>query len=138
MQVLNAMSPTAIKNHYVYISTDEPDKNFFAPFFDIFRGVFFLGNFTQSFHLETELDQNHLGMLEQVICASSHTFIGTPLSTFTGYISRMRGYMNHSLPGLYSRTYYFMPKQMHQLHTSPHLSLPFWPREFVEAFNDMD
>jgi hypothetical protein len=30
-------------------------------------------------------------MIEQVICANAHTFIGTARSTFTGYITRMRG-----------------------------------------------
>jgi hypothetical protein len=31
-------------------------------------------------------------MVEQTVCANAHTFVGTPLSTFTGYITRMRGY----------------------------------------------
>lgn len=128
---------SATKNLYVYISTDENNSSFFQPFHQVFKGVFLLGNFTRSYHLDSDLDQNHLGMLEQVICASAHTFIGTPLSTFTGYISRMRGYKNKTLPGIYTRTYYFMPKHMHQLHTNPHLSLPFWPREFVEAFDNI-
>ncbi|RYH11033.1 hypothetical protein EON65_39095 [archaeon] len=35
--------------------------------------------------------KNHIGMLEQIICANAHTFVGTPFSTFTGYITRMRG-----------------------------------------------
>lgn len=122
----------------VYISTDEQNKTFFYPFQKIFKNVYFLNTFTKIFHLDTELDQNHLGMVEQVICASSSIFIGTPLSTFTGYISRMRGYKNHTVPGIYSRTYYFMPKQMYQLHKTPHLTLPFWPREFVEPFEDIE
>ena len=134
----DAMPSPKLRDLLVYISTDETNRTFFEPFSRVFRGVFFLGNFTRAHRLDTDLDQNHIGMVEQVICASAHTFIGTPLSTFTGYISRMRGYKNKTLPGIYSRTYYFMQKQMHQLHNSPHLSLPFWPREFVEAFDDME
>jgi hypothetical protein len=38
-----------------------------------------------------KLNLNHVGMMEQVVCANAHTFIGTPYSTFTGYITRMRG-----------------------------------------------
>jgi hypothetical protein len=121
-----------------YISTDEKDKNFFAPFSRRFGNVFFLSNFTESVGL-SHIDQNFLGMIEQVICSSAHIFIGTPLSTFTGYISSIRGYKNTSsaMRGIYSRTYYFMPKHMYQLHEKPHLALPFWPREFIQAFEGL-
>jgi hypothetical protein len=42
------------------------------------------------------MNPNHLGMVEQIVCANAHTFIGTPLSTFTGFITRMRGFMNRT------------------------------------------
>lgn len=84
------------------------------------------------------LNENYVGMVEQLICANAHTFIGTPLSTFTSYITRMRGHINDTAhlraPGIYGRSYYFMQKQMYQLRDKPHLRLPFWVREFVEGF----
>lgn len=75
----------------LYISTDEKDKSLFAPFAKQFR-LRFLSDIAEKARLGAEhINQNHIGMIEQVICANAHTFIGTPYSTFTGYITRMRG-----------------------------------------------
>ena len=101
----------------VYIATDEKNTSLFAPFFDTFGAVRFLSDYindnttqeqstTQSttqggttqeqvFSLQ-DMNPNHLGMVEQLVCANAHTFIGTPLSTFTGFITRMRGFMNRT------------------------------------------
>jgi hypothetical protein len=86
------------------------------------------------------INHNHVGMIEQIVCANAYTFIGTPLSTYTSYITRLRGYMNITSrgKGFYDRTYYFMEKHMYQLHAKPHLTLPFWPREFVDSFDVLD
>jgi hypothetical protein len=35
-------------------------------------------------------------MIDQVICTRGTTFIGTWFSTFSGYITRMRGYLGYS------------------------------------------
>ena len=78
----------------IYIATDERNKSFFEPFMRPPWTVRFLDTYLDINSLHTEgsaLTVNHLGMLEQVVCANAHTFIGTPLSTFTGYIMRMRG-----------------------------------------------
>jgi hypothetical protein len=48
-----------------YISTDEGNRTFFAPFFAVFRSVLFLSDFMDSADLR-DMNQNHLGMVEQV------------------------------------------------------------------------
>jgi hypothetical protein len=49
------------------------------------------------FATELQVNRNHIGMMEQVVCANAHTFIGTAKSTFTGYITRMRGGLHSQL-----------------------------------------
>ena len=79
----------ANRTKVLYISTDEKNLSFFQPFRQQFH-VVFLKDFIHKI-LHDKFNRNHIGMIEQVICANAHTFIGTPLSTFTGYITRMRG-----------------------------------------------
>lgn len=33
-----------------------------------------------------------VGIIEQIICSRAESFVGTKLSTFSGYITRLRGY----------------------------------------------
>jgi len=56
--------------------------SFFDPFFAEFDRVVFLQDFFNSTSVG-ELNANHMGMVEQLVCANAHTFIGCPLSTFT-------------------------------------------------------
>lgn len=79
----------------IYIATDESNHNFFKDFnpTKIFT-IKFLSDYLSGMRKRSsqkKINMNHIGMIEQVICANAHTFIGTPLSTFTGYITRMRG-----------------------------------------------
>jgi hypothetical protein len=84
------------KNTIAYISTDETNISFFQPFVNEYRQIYFLKDLVANTGIE-KINQNFIGMIEQAICVSADTFIGTPLSTFTAYITRMRGHMNRSI-----------------------------------------
>ena len=38
---------------------------------------------------------------------------------------------------IYARTYYYMERQMFQLQYAPRLVLPFWIRDFIDAFYEI-
>ena len=78
----------------MYIGTDERNLSFFDPFRE-----HFVVKTLNDYMIEARIDEenaNHIGMIEQIIMANAFTFIGTPLSTFTNFITRMRGYYNIS------------------------------------------
>lgn len=121
----------------IYISTDEKERNFFRPF-TTDNGHFHLRFFTdyeaelrRKFHVNT----NMIGMIEQVICANAHTFFGTPRSSFSGYITRMRGYYRDQR---FQRTFYFIKQHMFDLQRQKRLVGPFWAREFEIAHRNAD
>jgi len=74
----------------IFIATDEKDKTFFKPFIDKFN-VKFLDDFMDCCGLQ-ELNPNFLGMVDSIIASQGEIFVGTWFSTFTGYITRLRGY----------------------------------------------
>jgi len=127
------LDPT--RSTLVYIATDEKDKSFFEPFKKQYTVRFLRDYVAKALLGDGHLNQNHIGMVEQVICANAHTFIGTPLSTFTGYITRMRGYYRDNR---YSKTFYTMPEEMYSLQERTEIKGPFWAREFAVAHKDID
>lgn len=137
------------RSRLLYIATDEKTKTFFAPFQESGEWVvrylddylvqlpdLFASPSTEaSASGQKRVTRNHIGMIEQIICANAHTFVGTPLSTFTGYITRMRGYYRD---GRYRNTFYTVKKRMYQLQQQRSLVGPFWAREFELSHRDID
>jgi len=85
------------KVQHLYISTDEADAEFFKPFIQEFKTVSFLGDFMP---LLADFDSGktrYHGMIEQAICATGKVFIGTVLSTYSAYITRLRHMMDPSV-----------------------------------------
>lgn len=80
----------------LYIATDETGESFFEMFRrdrPVYRWNDFLSSRCGEVLSRESLPDELIGPVEQVICATGRVFIGTELSTFTNYITRLRGYM---------------------------------------------
>lgn len=143
----------ANRTRLIYISTDDHNHKEFndlrgkvADFPN--QGITHTDKYGHVFHLRFlsdyirkanlghgEMNQNRIGMVEQLICANAHTFFGTPMSSFSGYITRMRGYYRDNR---YAHTFYTMTKHLYSLHEKTEIHGPFWAREFAVAHKEID
>lgn len=120
------------ENETIYIATDETDE----AYLDVFRkrfNVFFLKDFHERVGLP-KLNQNYMGMLEQIVCSRSQVFIGTWFSTFTGYITRMRGYYGFD----YRTNWYHFGLRKDSFQTEYHPRDPWYVREWPEGWVNID
>lgn len=128
----------------IYIATDEKDFRYFDPLAQHYN-LFFMKDFM---HLLGDVNPNYFGMIDQVVASSGQIFIGTYLSTFSGYINRLRGYrIRKSNPkeittgNLKSYYYYGIPeyaatKTLMQSYHS--VEQAFWRNEFPVGWRDLD
>ena len=77
----------------LYIATDERNKTWFQPFRKAGYNLFFAEDFDDQLHLkniDSTFYQDIIGVCEQLICAHADTFVGSPYSTFTMFIKRLK------------------------------------------------
>ena len=79
----------------LYVATDESDKRFFDPFVNNNHDVRFLDDYWDLAGLSS-FRKEHLGMIDGMVASRGRVFVGTYCSTFSGYISRIRGYYGMS------------------------------------------
>jgi hypothetical protein len=133
--VLKAVDSVA-QDSLVYVATDERKRDFFAPLAQKYTLVFLDDLATKGSKLQAALleDPNWAGMVEQLICGAAPVFLGTWWSTFTGYITRIRGYR-----GLRSTTFYVLPKYRNAfIKSSKPVGGAAWWREWPTGFEDID
>jgi hypothetical protein len=94
-KILSNIEAFVPRNQLVYVATDERNKSFFDAFRSHFPQVKFLDDYMDYADLRS-VNPNYLGMIDQIICSRGDYFVGTWFSTFTGYITRMRGYLGYS------------------------------------------
>ena len=86
--VYNYIKDFLIENATVYISTYKLDKALSAPLAEYYD-VCFLNDYI---HLMKDLDSKYYVILEHIIAIKGRICFGTYQSTFTGYLTSMRGY----------------------------------------------
>lgn len=123
----------------VYVATDEKDKTWFDALRTEGYDLFFLDDFLGDaccpmLNAALENDPNWAGMVEQLVSAAAPVFLGTWWSTFTGYITRIRGYR-----GLRKTTFYVLPQYRDAfVRKSPPPGGAAWWREWPTAFELID
>src|SRR5262249_4168894 len=92
-------------------------------------------------HLPADLTAGSLACVEQEVCAAARVFVGTRLSTFSGYITRLRGYRRAEDTGSYF-TDGSEGSEMDDGDNPPfswtnwlRRGQPIWGREFREAWD---
>lgn len=128
-------------NATVYIATDETNREFFAPLQERYD-VVFMDDFKD---LLQGINTNYYGMIDQLVASQGRVFFGCWFSTFTGFITRIRGYhsVKDKLPG-YEKgalptSFYYAPitnKFALQKYVPMHHN--FFPREFPTSWRDID
>lgn len=121
----------------LYVASDERDRNFFAGWRTHYELCLIedLPSLTSS-----DLSGPMIACIEQMICAFAETFIGTKLSTYSAYITRLRGYWGASDQNIYFTD--GSPGSEIDGLGSPRFSWmnwvqsgnPLWGREFREAW----
>jgi len=136
-------------NEHLWVMTEEKDpETFFAPLKTTYQ-THFLKDYLSEI---PDVDGALVPMIESLVCARARIFSGTFLSSMSGYITRLRGYM----PDVIDKTIYFnqmkFPQDYEELNwdseypTSKnskgpknekghHAGVPNWGREFREAWD---
>ena len=130
-----------LPNSTIFVATDERNKAFFDPLKRRYH-ILFLDDFKDELK---DVNDNYLGMIDQLVASRGRVFFGCWFSTFTGFIHRMRGYrsVKDKLPGyekgsLPNSYYYATTSRKFEMHDYVPLHGGFFNREFPTAWTDID
>ena len=93
-EIIANVGPYIPNGGVAFLATDERNKSFFRDFKTHFKKIRYLDDYMKIADLK-KINPNFLGMIDQVVCTRGKHFVGTWFSTFTGYITRMRGYLGY-------------------------------------------
>ena len=117
----------------VYLASDEKNQSFFKPFRQRYPAVRMLNDYMDLAGLRS-VNPNYLGMIDQIVCVRGDRFVGTWFSTFSGYITRMRGYL-----GYHDHTVWYGDKGHRDRFQHDELPMfPFYMREWNVSWQDID
>jgi hypothetical protein len=131
-QIIENTKDVIPQGEVVYIATDEKDEAYLQVLRDFWK-VRTLSDFHKRVGLD-KLNQNYMGMVEQIVTSRSEVFVGTWFSTFTGYITRMRGYYGFD----YRTNWYHYKLRKDSFQTEYHPRDPWYMREWPTGWVDID
>jgi hypothetical protein len=124
----------------LFIATDEKDSSYFDPLREHYN-VYLLKDFQ---HLLQDVNSNLYALIDQLVAARGETFHGVYLSTFTGYINRLRGYystkerlLGHEL-GILESYHFVQPRNKLAYRQYHPFRNPSFVREYPVAWRDID
>jgi len=124
----------------IFICTNERDMSFFRPIQQVYD-VLFLGDFGG---MLSHINPNYFPLVEQIVASRSRLFFGTFFSTFSAYVTRLRGYYSvlEKQEGYRTgslRNSYFLPtKWKKEMHLYQAIHKPLYGRDFPVAWRDID
>ncbi|KAL3937356.1 MAG: hypothetical protein SGBAC_007523 [Bacillariaceae sp.] len=141
MEILKAAKDEIPEGTFVYVATDERDKKFFADM-EGYWNVVYMDNYM---HLLDGVNKNFFGMIDQLVSSRGRTFFGCWFSTFTGYITRLRGYHSQNAQaegyemGLLPDTYYYaVIDHKKKLHDFWPVKKLYYAREYPVSWRNID
>jgi hypothetical protein len=147
--ILNNIKSLVPSGSTIYLATDESDmkvlqNEFLVHFQDHYKVIMYKDYASL---VEKYIQPNWIGILEQIICSRGIKFIGTKLSTYSGYITRIRGYS----PDIEDKNIYFTDTKYPEGYKDDRvfskefprwgdywLDHGLWAREFEEVWEGID
>ena len=139
--VMKHIEPHAPENACLYIATDSNDLNEFSVLKTKYKVVTLQEALSHANANANEddddggglvIDPACYGMIEQIICAHGTKFFSHPLSTFSNYVYRLRGYMNIPDMNCYQTT--TAEKTITTIDAEWACPSNVWSKEFVDGF----
>jgi hypothetical protein len=139
--ILEAARDQIPRGTTVYVATDERKKEFFKDMEDYWN-VVYMDNYV---HLLEGVDKNYFGMIDQLVSSRGSKFFGCWFSTFTGYITRLRGYHSQNAQadgyelGLLPDTFYYaLAVHKTKMHDYWPIKKLFYAREYPASWRNLD
>lgn len=118
------------ENETIYVSTDEKPEVFDKEFCSVFNKRYRIITLRNYSKFVLDLKPVYLPMLEMQVASQGRMFVGTQHSTFSMYITRLRGYSRH----IANTTYYFTTGDPGEGHLNTHTG---WTIEQPEAWDNI-
>jgi len=139
-EILEGLKEHIAPGSALFIATNDRDISFFRPIQEVYD-VSFLGDFG---NILSGINPNYFPLVEQIVASRGRIFIGTFFSTFSAYISRLRGYYSvkemHDghMTGALQNTYFLPAKWKKEMSLYQAIHKPLYGRDFPVAWRDID